>query len=407
MPRAVSGIVFKNRNLLPSAPLAAQGMPQCELARAGEWRTFAFGSAIRDDAPMMPRADNHTVDSLEDFAEFAYANEWTDGLPVFPPTRKVVTAMLDYLRRDPHEELGTVFPGDGVATIENVVANCAMAGCLPEYVPVVIAAVQCIADPTLLITTTQSTGSASLCTLVSGSAVGKLKFHTREWIFGPNGGRANATIGRAVRLILWNIGRAHPGKLIKGTMGHPASWSYCIGEEQELSPWEPMHTDFGIAAGESAATVMKVGEHSQIAVPINSVGLNESITLLARNIGRLGITTSGGKRGFIFVLNPSLARSFADAGYTRANVREAIASRAFKYSYDWQNDGGQGAAAPYEDTDRRAPTERKTVVAPITPDEVYVMVGGGVAPQMGQCVSLSSRSSAGRPFVSKPIVFPA
>ena len=245
-------------------------------------------------------AHSHTIDALEDFAEFAYAHEWTDGLPVFPPTKKAVGAILDYLQRDPHEELGAIFPGDGIATIENVAANCAMAGCLPQYVPVVMAAVQCIADPALLITTTQSTGSASLCTIVSGAAVSKLKFHTREWVFGPNGGRANASIGRAVRLILWNIGRAHPGKLIKGTMGHPASWSYCIGEEQELNPWAPLHTDFGIAAHDSAVTVMKVGEHSQIAVPVNSVGLNEAITLLARNIGRLGITTSGAKRGFIW-----------------------------------------------------------------------------------------------------------
>ncbi len=355
---------------------------------------------------MASAAEMHSIESIEDFTEFAYANEWTDGLPVFPPTRKVVSAMLEYVKRDPNEVLGTVFPGDGVATIENVVANCAMAGCLPEYVPVVIAAVECIADPTLLITTTQSTGSASLCTIVSGAAVSRLKFHTREWIFGPNGGRANATIGRAVRLILWNIGRAHPGKLIKGTMGHPASWSYCIGEEQALSPWEPLHTDFGIAAGDSAVTVMKVGEHSQIAVPINTVGLNESITLLARNIGRLGITTSGGKRGFIFVLNPSLARSFADAGYTREKLRHAIAERAFKYSYDWQNDSKQGESKPYDDPDRNAPSERKTFVCAVQPDEIYVTVGGGVAPQMGQCVSLSSRSSAGKPFVSKAIQFP-
>ena len=355
---------------------------------------------------MACNAEIHKIDSLEDFAEFAYANEWTDGLPVFPPTRKVVAAILDYVQRDPHEVLGTVFPGDGVATVENVIANCAMAGCLPEYVPVVLAAVECIVDPTLLITTTQSTGSASLCTIVSGPAVGRLKFHTREWIFGPNGGRANAAIGRAVRLILWNIGRAHPGKLIKGTMGHPASWSYCIGEEQELNPWAPLHTDFGVAPGDSAVTVMKVGEHSQVAVPVNSVGLNESITLLARNIGRLGITTSGAKRGFIFVLNPSLAQSFADAGYTREKLRGAIAERAFKYSYDWQNDSKQGESAPYDDADRHAPSERKMFVAPVLPDEVYVVVGGGVAPQMGQCVSLSSRSSAGRPFVSRVISFP-
>lgn len=355
---------------------------------------------------MAAKAQVYPIEALEDFPEFAYEQGWTDGLPVFPPTRRAVQAILDHVGRDPGEVIGTVFPGDGEATIENIAANCAMAGCRPEYVPVVIAAVECIADPTLLITTTQSTGSASICTFVTGPVVRALGFHTREWIFGPNGGRANATIGRAVRLVLWNIGRAHPGKLVKGTMGHPASWSYCIGEEQELSPWEPMHTDFGVAAADSAVTVMKAGEHSQIAAPLNSVGLNECITILARGIGRLGITTSGGKRGFMFVLNPTLAQAFAQAGYTRQQLRAAIAERAFKYSYDWQNDSKQGEAAEVPDLYSKHPSERRTLAAPVLPDEVYVIVGGGVAPQMGQCVAISSRSSAGKPMLAKPVRFP-
>jgi hypothetical protein len=348
----------------------------------------------------------HKLESLDEFIELVYKEGWTDGLPVFPPTRALVQSMIEHVRRDPQEVLGTIFPGDGVATVENVAANCAMAGCLPEYMPVVLAAVEGLVDPVMPITTTQSTGSASILTIVTGQVVGRLAFHTREWIFGPNGGRANATIGRAIRLILWNIGRAHPGKLIKGTMGHPASWSYCIGEEQELTPWEPMHTDRGVEAGASAVTVMKAGEHTQIAVPINTVGLNECITLLARGIGRPAITTSGGKRGFVFVINPSLAQSFADAGFTREKVREAIAERAFKYSYDWQNDGKQGEAVPFADPDTRAPSERAIVVGPVTPDEINVVVGGGVGPQMGQCVAISSRSSAGEPMLTKKIRFP-
>lgn len=163
---------------------------------------------------MAQKAQVHRIESVEQFTEFAYQQGWTNGLPVFPPTRQVVEGMLEYLGRDPGEVLGTVFPGDGAATVENIAANCAMAGCLPQYVPVVLAAVECMADPELLITTTQSTGSASIFTLVTGPAVQTLGFHTREWIFGPNGGRANATIGRAIRLIQWNIGRAHPGKLV-------------------------------------------------------------------------------------------------------------------------------------------------------------------------------------------------
>jgi len=352
---------------------------------------------------MTTTAVRFEIESLEGFTDFVYEHGWTDGLPVFPPTRDAVQRMIDAIGRDPGEELGTVFPGDGVATIENVAANCVMAGCLPGYFPVVLAALECIVDKEMPITTTQSTGSASICTVVTGPIVRDLDFHTREWVFGPNGARANATIGRAVRLILWNIGRAHPGKLIKGTMGHPASWSYCIGEEQDLSPWEPMHVDCGIAASESAVTVMKAGDHLQLAVPINSVGLDECITLLARGIGKVGLTSSGGKRAFLFVLNPSLARSFAEAGYSRQKVREAIASRAFKYSYDWQNDGKQGESQPIADPDKKAPSERTIVVAPVMASEIFVVVGGGVAPQMGQCVAISSRSSAGEPMLTKKI----
>ena len=356
---------------------------------------------------MAQRSEIHQLESAGQFTEFVYAQGWTDGLPVFPPTRQIVGAMLDYVGRDPGEVLGTIFPGDGEATVENIVANCAMAGCLPEYVPVVLAAVECLVAPELPINTTQSTGSAAIFTLVSGPLVSELKFHTREWIFGPNGGRANATIGRAIRLILWNIGRAHPGKLIKGTMGHPAAWSYCIGEERELAPWGPLHADFGLDPADSAVIVMKAGEHSQLAVPLNTVGLNECITLLARGIGRVGLSTSGGKRGYIYVINPSLAQAFADAGYSRMQLRAAIAERARKYSYDWQNDQKQGAAAPFPDPYTKTPSERPMFVAPVTPDEVYVAVGGGQAPQMGQCVSISSRSSVGKPMVAKTIRLPA
>lgn len=354
---------------------------------------------------MAAAAEIHRIDD-SDFSEFVYRQGWTDGLPVFPPTRSAVAALVEYLGRDPQEVVGTIFPGDGVATIEKIAANCVMAGCRPEYFPVVMAVVEALTDPELPINTTQSTGAATIFTLVSGTIVRELGFHTREWIFGPNGGRANATIGRAIRLILWNIGRAHPGELIKGTMGHAAAWTYCIGEEQELTPWQPAHVDAGIAAEDSAVTVLKAGEHLQLAVPVNTVGVNESITLLARGIGRVGVSSSGGKRAFVFVINPSLAREIAQAGYTRLQLREAIAERARKYSYDWQNDKQQGEQVEIGDLYASAPSERKTYAARITPEEIVIAVGGGDAAQMGQCVSISSRSSVKRPLVTKKIRIP-
>lgn len=355
---------------------------------------------------MVPPAEVHRIESAERFPEFAYEQGWTDGLPVFAPTREVVERMIAHVGRDPGEVIGPVFPGDGIATIENIAANCAMAGCRPEYVPIVIAAVECIVDPTLQITTTQSTGSAAILTIVSGPVVEDLGFHTREWLFGPNGGRANATIGRAIRLVLWNIGRAHAGKLVKGTMGHPAAWSYCIGEERILTPWAPMHVDLGLTGVESAVTVMKAGDHSQIAVPLNLVGLNECTTLLARGIGKLGIGTSGGKRAYVFVINPALAQAYAKAGFTRQKLKAAIAERAFKYSYDWEYDRNLGHTEPCADLNLKSKSERAVFVTSIEPEEIHIVVGGGEAPQLGQCVAISSRSSAGEPLIARGISLP-
>src|SRR5579862_6209889 len=96
---------------------------------------------------MTQKAEIHQLESIEQFAEFAYAQGWTDGLPVFPPTRAAVAKILDYVGRDPCEVLGAIFPGDGEATIEKIAANCVMAGCLPEYAPIVLAAVECMVDP--------------------------------------------------------------------------------------------------------------------------------------------------------------------------------------------------------------------------------------------------------------------
>src|SRR4051812_47393124 len=131
------------------------------------------------------------IPSLDDFPDFAYAQGWTDGLPVFPPTRDAVQRMIDFSGRDPDEVLGTIFPGDGEATIANVAANCVMAGCLPEYLPVVLAAVECIVDPRLPITTTQSTGSAAPLPPPPRPHPRELGFPTPGGGFGPERARAH------------------------------------------------------------------------------------------------------------------------------------------------------------------------------------------------------------------------
>ena len=163
-----------------------------------------------------------------------------------------------------------------------------------------------------------------------------------------------------------------------------------------------MHADLGIAAADSAVTVMKAGEHSQLAVPLNTVGLNECITLLARGIGRLGVTSSGGERGLPVRAQPDAGAGVRAGGlFARQAARQPSPERAWKYSYDWQNDSRQGDAVAFPEPGAKTPSERAMVAAPIAPDEILITVGGGVAPQMGQCVAISSRSSAGKPMLTK------
>src|SRR4051812_31160858 len=127
----------------------------------------------------------HEVASIEAAVEFCYENNWTDGLPVVPPTPEAVERILQYLKRDPKQVIGIIAPRDGVATVEAIAINCVMAGCRPEYVPLVIAAVEVVAEPRFNLNAVQTTThSCAPLIIVSGPAVRKLKFNTREGAFG-------------------------------------------------------------------------------------------------------------------------------------------------------------------------------------------------------------------------------
>src|SRR5690348_14179623 len=140
----------------------------------------------------------HELEDLNAFIELAYEQGWTDGLPVYPPTDDKVEAMIAYLGREPDEVIGIVPPGEGIATIEKIAINAVMAGCKPEYVPIVVAAVEAMLDPRFELLRVQATtaGPAPLV-IVSGPLVRQLNFNYGAGTFTGTGHRANATIGRA------------------------------------------------------------------------------------------------------------------------------------------------------------------------------------------------------------------
>ena len=194
-----------------------------------------------------------------DAIEMYFEKGWTDGLPVVPPRPEVVKEFIATVGRDPEEVLITFNETNMQCTVELAAVNAVMAGCRPEYFPVVLAAVECWNDPrwgsTNVYIGTASTGGAGQMVIVNGPIRNELKMNSGVGLFGP-GFRANATIGRAVRLILMNALGMQPQVFDMSIMGHPGKYSYCIAEAEEDSPWEPYHVERGFHADENAVTVI-------------------------------------------------------------------------------------------------------------------------------------------------------
>jgi len=194
-------------------------------------------------------------DEAADLIEQYYARGFTDGLPVVPPSERSVRAMLDVVGLGPKELVAELMMRHIRVTAEKVAINAVMAGCLPEYMPVLVTAVQVLCDPAFSghgpVTTT---GSTAMTMIVNGPIATRLGINAKDNLFGP-GVRANATIGRALRLVLMNAFNARPGFLDRSAMGNPGKYSQCFAENEAESPWEPLHVERGFKAEDSTVTL--------------------------------------------------------------------------------------------------------------------------------------------------------
>ena len=199
-------------------------------------------------------SSNDFGDTVE-ASEFYFSQGWTDGLPVVPPTEESVQAMLDSVGREAGEEIA-FFPNRQVSvTSEKVAVNAVMAGCKPSYMPVVVAAIEAMSDPLWgYHGPATSTGGSAVFRLVNGPIARMLDINCGDNLFGP-GWRANATIGRAVRLVMRNVINTLPGKLDRSTLGHPGKYTYCIAENESESPWSPVHVERGLRPEQDVVTV--------------------------------------------------------------------------------------------------------------------------------------------------------
>src|SRR5688572_5964106 len=203
-----------------------------------------------------PAATFETLDDLEAINKLYRERRWSDGLPIVPPTVERVKRMLHQTPRGRYELIARIAPGYGAATVERIAINAVLAGCDPEYMPVLIAATEAVAAPQFNLQGIQTTTNPVAVWLVlNGPIVERLGVNATLNCLGQ-GTWANATIGRALRLILQNVGGALPGEMDRATHGQPAKYTFCCAENEAENPWEPLHVERGFAPERSTVTVV-------------------------------------------------------------------------------------------------------------------------------------------------------
>lgn len=245
---------------------------------------------------------------------------WTDGLPVIPPTEDRVERMLETVPGRAGDVIGFVPPRWAPATVEKIAVNAVMAGCLPQYMPVVLSAVEAITDPDLNLYALQATtGGPAVMLIVNGPVRSQLNMNSGSNVLGE-GFRPNATIGRTVRLIQRNIGGSYPGTTCKATLGWPGKYTMCIAENEEASPWQPLHVERGF--GPETSTVTAVSADGVVrASDLNSTTAEGVLTTFCERMGG----PSGPEA--ILVICPEHARIIAGEGYGKNDVKKFIWDR--------------------------------------------------------------------------------
>lgn len=264
--------------------------------------------------------------SLEAIQELFVANRWSDGLPVIPPTRQRVAAMLAALDADANEVVARVAPANGELSWAKLVANCVMAGCEPRHVPAVLAAVRGVCSPEFNLAGVQgTTGPHAPVVIVNGPARDQLAINSGTGCFGP-GTRANAVIGRALRLVLQNLGGAVPGVMDMATFGYPGKYTFCFGENEESSPWQPFAVERGFEADDSTVTVVACSAPQGIADNTSTTAERYLRTVRSSllNAGLSHYYMFGRGQELVIVLGPERARELADAGMSKQDVKEFI-----------------------------------------------------------------------------------
>jgi hypothetical protein len=298
---------------------------------------------------------------------------WCDGLPFVSPTPERVGAMVATGTMDPARSFGLMPPLWRECTVEKIAVNAVMAGCLPEYFPVVLAAVQAMLDPAFNLYGVQATTHPVAPLLIlNGPAAATIGMHAGSGCFGP-GFRPNATIGRAIRLVLMNVGGGWPGRHDMATQGSPAKFSFAIAEAEAASPWAPLHVSRGFAAQQSVVTMFggeaphNVNDH----VGTTAAGILNNVADTAATLGS-NVGWYFSQSQLLVVLGPEIASD----GFTREDVQRFVFEHA-RMPLGRLKLGGMYGIHDWPLWMQKVSDD--TTMLPLVPavEDVYVMVAGG------------------------------
>lgn len=308
-------------------------------------------------------------DDQEAFDDELDARGWSDGLPAVPPTPERVARMIAGADRVSSLELGAMPPKHGIVTVEALAVNAVMAGCRPEHFAVVLTAVEAMLDPAFNLFAVQSTTHpCSPLLVVNGPIAAELGVNSRYGAFGP-GHRANATIGRAVRLAMLNIGGASPGVLDRSTQGQPSKYSFCVAENEAESPWEPLHVERGCEPGQSAVTVVGCENPHNINDHVSGDAAGILVTV-AGSLANMGSNNAYLHGGPVLALGPEHAAILGNEGLSKDDVRQYVFEHARVPREIWERGGMAGMfESDMGDLDEMPIISR--------PDDLLVMVLGG------------------------------
>jgi hypothetical protein len=252
---------------------------------------------------------------------------WTDGLPIVPPTEERVAEFLAWTERERREVVAVLPPRQGEATVEKLAINAVMAGCKPEGFPVLLAAVEAVADPAFNLDAVQATTHpVAPLLIVNGPVARRIGLNAGYGAFG-SGARANLTLGRALRLVLLNVGGGLPGSGDRSTQGSPAKIAYCVAENEAASPWEPFHVEAGFPRETSTVTAFPCEGPHNIQDHYSATGLGILHTI-AGAMGQAGSNNLLDRGWPLLSLGPEHAATLARDGFGKRAIREFLFEHA-------------------------------------------------------------------------------